>query len=105
MAAVVMAKRQGPSALGVVLIHKGSTLKWGQSMPRFEELSRSELCSAVLDIQKGLADLTKRLDSVGEENALLREENALLKDEIDSRIEGARNSGRRSGRRSSSRER
>lgn len=59
---------------------------------RFEEMSREQIRKAILDMQKGLADLTHRLDNVGEENSLLKEESALLKDAIDSRIEGSRGS-------------
>ncbi|CAE8643176.1 unnamed protein product, partial [Polarella glacialis] len=68
----------------------------GAAMPRFEELSREQIRGAVLDMQKGLSDLTRRLDSVCEENSLLREENALLKDSIDGRIEGGRTAPARS---------
>mmetsp|Transcript_49593 Transcript_49593/g.114952 ORF Transcript_49593/g.114952 Transcript_49593/m.114952 type:complete len:83 (-) Transcript_49593:164-412(-) len=57
---------------------------------RFEEMPRERLRKAILDLQRGLSDLTKRLDAVGEENSALRQENAMLKDAIDERIEGDR---------------
>jgi len=59
-------------------------------MPRYEDMSASELRKAVMDLQKGLADITQRLDTVGTENQLLKEENTLLKETIDDRIEGSR---------------
>lgn len=59
-------------------------------MPVYEGMVAPELRRAVMDLQKGLADITRRLDTVGTENQLLKEENMLLKEAIDDRIEGSR---------------
>mmetsp|Transcript_61744 Transcript_61744/g.177083 ORF Transcript_61744/g.177083 Transcript_61744/m.177083 type:complete len:317 (+) Transcript_61744:320-1270(+) len=60
------------------------------SVPRYEDMGASDIRRSILDLQRGLADITRRLDSVGMENHLLREENIVLKDAIDDKIEGSR---------------
>merc|ERR1712187_1036986 len=76
--------RPTPPAVKAAAEDISSTVK------RFEDMPRDQLRKAILDMQRGLADLTRRLDTVGEENSLLREENTMLKDAIDDRVEGAR---------------
>jgi len=60
------------------------------TMPRYEDMAAADIRKAILDLQKGLADITRKLDTVGMENHLLREENSQLKEAIDDKIEGAR---------------
>jgi len=74
--------------MGAAAEGKGAANNFG--MPRYEDMSAPELRKAVMGLQKGLADITRRLDTVGTENQLLKEENMLLKEAIDDRIEGSR---------------
>lgn len=58
--------------------------------PKYETMPAADLRKAVLELQRGLADITRRLDTVGSENQLLKEENSLLKEAIDDKIESQR---------------
>mmetsp|Transcript_19890 Transcript_19890/g.45945 ORF Transcript_19890/g.45945 Transcript_19890/m.45945 type:complete len:83 (+) Transcript_19890:40-288(+) len=58
-------------------------------MPGYEEMPRDMLIRTILDMQRSLADITRRLESVVDENSLLHEESTMLKDAIDARIEAA----------------
>lgn len=58
--------------------------------PRYEVMPAEDIRKAVLELQRSLADITRRLDTVATENQLLKEENNLLKDAIDEKIEGSR---------------
>lgn len=67
-----------------------ATLGGNPAWPRYETMPAFELRRSVLELQKGLADITRRLDGVCTENTLLREENSFLKEAIDDKIEGMR---------------
>lgn len=79
-----------PKAAGSRAGSKESLPGAAGGLPRYEDMAAPDLRRAILALQKGLADITRRMDSVGMENHLLREENLMLKEAIDDKIEGSR---------------